>query len=307
MTPFRLILLLLAMTIAELFTQTAQNLNTAPAAMSAKEQSRLVRAANAGLGDFVEALPGIRRRETATPTLGLPVTKNITATQGSTEIVFSPTWAGQTDFLGRTVALDADPGRYNRLQAENTLLANFQGTTGAAVMTLYSDAVLLGGQGNLVDGDVILSWGTGNKQLIHGKPEGWQRENREYAYQTGEPQRWWVDGLDGMSGGSNPLYVLRVWPQPVSMYDLIYQRRLWPEALTVDLLDSTDELPCLPREEWVLVSLCQYGIVNSPLWQGTANKDDAENDYKRAAAWLEDKKGQRGTTQRGKLKTKNGY
>lgn len=302
-----LLLFALAMTIAELFSQTAQNLSQVPASMSEKEKLRLVRAANAGLGDFVDALPGIRRRETTTVALATPLTKNITCTQGSKTIAFSPTWAGQTDYLGRTVGIDQDPGRYNRLQGVNTLLAAFQGTTGAANLTIYSDAVLLGGLENLVDGDVLLSWGTGNKRLQYGKPESWTLESREYDTHVGEPQRWWVEGLDGMSGGSNPKYVMRVWPQPVASYDLIYPRRLWPEALTVDNIDSDDELPCLPREEWVLVSLCQYGIINSPLWNGTANKEDAANDYSRAQAWLEQKKGQTGDTQRGKLMTKKGF
>ncbi len=300
-------LLILAMTIAELFTQMSQNLNTVPAAMVDKEKSRLVRAANAGLADFVEALPGIRRRERKTVRLEERLSKNITTTLDSKTIAFDPTWAGQSAHLAKTVAISTDPGRYNRLQALNTLLYAYQGPTGAATMTLSSDAVLLGGLEDVIDGEVMLSWGTGNKTLMHGRPEDWQRDSREYEYSCGQPQRWWVEGLNGISGGAAPQYALRVWPQPEAAYDLAFERRLWPAALTTTMIDSTTELPCLQREEWVLVSLCQYGILSSPLWQGTANKDDAEKDYIRANAWLDKLKGQRADTQRGKLQSKAGY
>lgn len=295
------------MTTADLFVQMCQNLSQSPAEMEVKEQLRVVRAANAGIALFVESLPGIRRREETTAALELPQVKTITATQGSKDIVFDPTWVGQSDFLGRTVTLDADPGRYNRLQGVNSLLSAFAGTSGSTTMNIMSDAVLLASDGNLVDGEVILSWGTGNKRLLHGKPPAWQRENREYQYHTGEPERWWTEGLDGMTGGSNPLYVLRVWPQPAAAYDLIFSRRLWPAALSVADFESTAELPCLPREEQILVSLCQEGIISSPLWIGTANKEDSANEAASAKNWLDAKKGERGDTRRGKIRTKQGY
>lgn len=295
------------MIISDLFVQMCQNLSQSPTEMEAKEQLRVVRAANAGVAKFVEALPGIRRREETTVRLDAPVQKTVTVQQGSKAIVFSPTWGGQTDYLGRTVTLDGDPGRYNRLQAENTLLMAYAGAGGNTAMNILSDAVLLASDGNLVDGEVILSWGTGNKRLLHGKPVSWQRENREYQYQTGEPERWWTEGLDGMTGGSNPLYVLRVWPQPAAVYDLIFSRRLWPAALTVADFESTAELPCLPREDQILVALCQEGLLSSPLWIGSANKDDSANEAAGANAWLESKRGERGDTKRGKIRTKQGY
>lgn len=298
--------LFIVMTIAELLAQSAQNLSQVPGVMSDMNKARLVRSANAGLDEFVTALPGTRRRERTAVRLDEAITKAITVTLNSKTIAFDA-FADQASYLGRTVSIDVDSGRYNRLQSLNTLLFENSAPTGAATMQIASDAILLGGLEDVVEGEVVLSWGSGNKTLIHGKPEDWRRDSREFTAHVGQPQYWWCEGLSGISGGSNPQYVLRVWPQPEAAYDLVFQRRLWPSALTVAMLTSTTELPCLAREEWVLVALCQYGTISSNLWIGSANKDDAEKDYVRAQGYLEQFKGQRPSNRRGKFKTKPGF
>jgi hypothetical protein len=303
-------LLLLLMTIAQLFTQMSQNLSKVPSAMSALQQAALVRAANAGLAEFVDLLPDLRKTEAKTERLGAAQSKTIGATAASKG--FTVAWDEQANFLGRTVVVGNDSSRYNRLQALNTLLFAHEGATGSTTLEVRADAILLGSLEDAVDGEVTLVWETGAKELLHGRPEH-QRPEDVLALEVGEPERWWIEPLNGITGGATPLYLLRLWPQPDAVYSLLYTRRLWPSALTVTagdyatLFASTTELPVLPREEQALVAMCERGMIGTALWIGSADQVIALQNYQHGVGQLASRSTNRGHSQRAKIYTKRGY
>ncbi len=299
-------LLLLAMTIAQLFTQMSQNLSKVPGDMDALQQAALVRSANAGLAEFVDLLPDMRRTESRSERLSAAESKTITATAQSKTIAFSSSWSEQASFLGRTVVVANDSSRYNRLHALNTLLFAHEGTTGSTTLEVRADAVLLGSLEDAVDGEVTLVWETGAKELLHGRPE-YQGPEDVLRLQIGEPERWWIEPLNGITGGATPLYLLRVWPQPDAVYSLLYTRRLWPSALTTALLASTTELPVLPREEQALVAMCERGMIGTALWIGSADQAIALQNYQHGVGQLALRSNNRGHGQRAKIRTKRGY
>lgn len=299
-------LLLLAMTIAQLFTQMSQNLSKVPGDMDALQQAALVRSANAGLAEFVDLLPDMRRTESRSERLSAAESKAITATAQSKTIAFSESWSEQASFFGRTVVVGNDSSRYNRLHALNTLLFAHEGTTGSTTLEVRADAVLLGSLEDAVDGEVTLVWETGAKELLHGRPE-YQGLEDVLRLQIGEPERWWIEPLNGITGGATPLYLLRVWPQPDAVYSLLYTRRLWPSALTTALLASTTELPVLPREEQALVAMCERGMIGTALWIGSADQAIALQNYQHGVGQLALRSNNRGHGQRAKIRTKRGY
>ena len=299
-------LLLVAMTIAQLFTQMSQNLSKVPADMDALQQAALVRSANAGLAEFVDLLPDMRRTESRSERLSAAESKAITATARSKAITLSASWDEQASFLGRTVVVGNDSSRYNRLHALNTLLFAHEGTTGSTTLEVRADAVLLGSLEDAVDGEVTLVWETGAKELLHGRPE-YQGPEDVLRLQIGEPERWWIEPLNGITGGATPLYLLRVWPQPDAVYSLLYARRLWPSALTTALLASTTELPVLPREEQALVAMCERGMIGTALWIGSADQAIALQNYQHGVGQLALRSNNRGHGQRAKIRTKRGY
>jgi hypothetical protein len=299
-------LLLLLMTIAQLFTQMSQNLSKVPADMNALQQAALVRAANAGLAEFVDLLPDLRKTEPKTERLGAAESKTITATAASKTIAFDPAWSEQANFLGRTVVVGNDSSRYNRLHALNTLLFAHEGTTGSTTLEVRADAILLGSLEDAVDGEVSLVWETGAKELLHGRPDH-QRPEEVLSLEVGEPERWWIEPLNGITGGATPLYLLRLWPQPDAVYSLLYTRRLWPSALTTALLASTTELPVLPREEQALVAMCERGMIGTALWIGSADQTIALQNYQHGVGQLAARSTNRGHSQRAKIYTKRGY
>lgn len=299
-------LLLLVMTIAQLFTQMSQNLSKVPGDMDALQQAALVRSANAGLAEFVDLLPDMRRTESRSERLSAAESKTITATAQSKTIAFSSSWSEQASFLGRTVVVANDSSRYNRLHALNTLLFAHEGTTGSTTLEVRADAVLLGSLEDAVDGEVTLVWETGAKELLHGRPE-YQGPEDVLRLQIGEPERWWIEPLNGITGGATPLYLLRVWPQPDAVYSLLYTRRLWPSALTTALLASTTELPVLPREEQALVAMCERGMIGTALWIGSADQAIALQNYQHGVGQLALRSNNRGHGQRAKIRTKRGY
>ena len=299
-------LLLLAMTIAQLFTQMSQNLSKVPADMDALQQAALVRAANAGLAEFVDLLPDLRKTESKTERLGSAESKTITVTAESKTIAFSPSWSGQSSYLGRTVVVGNDSSRYNRLQALNTLLFAHEGASGSTTLEVRADAVILGSLEDAVDGEVTLMGATEAVQLTHGLPDS-QRPQEVLALQTGQPERWWIEPLNGITGGATPVYLLRVWPQPDAVYSLLYTRRLWPTALTTAMLASTTELPVLPREEQALVAMCERGMIGTALWIGSADQSIALQNYQHGVGQLAARSNNRGHSQRAKIYTKRGY
>ena len=292
------------MTISDLFSQMAQNLSKVPAAMTDAEKTRLVRVANAGLGEFVSLLPNLRRTESKGVLLGMAQTLPITATNNSATIAFSPTWSAQADNLGRSVVVGGDPTSFNRLNALNTLETPYQGATGSTTLQVLSDAVLLGPFEDAVADDVILSWTGASDYLKHGLPRDMHMDQMRRVM-TARPTHWWIESLNGISNADNPQYVLRLWPQPDAVYTLNFNRRLWPSALTVAMLNTNDstKLPVTVREENHLINLCQEGLISSPLWNGAANKEDAARDAQQSRLALGVQTNNPGSTQPAMVRT----
>ncbi len=289
------------MTIASLFTQCCLNLSQKPAEMDLDHQMHLVRSVNEGYGEFIDKLPDIRRRKPRNVLLNPSFTRTVTVTQGQQAITFSPTWAGQTQYFGSSVRVGGLPS-YNKLDSLNTLWAAYDGPSGTVSMEIWNDAVLMGVNNHeAVQGEVTLAWDGQSSLLTYGTPP-WMaptstmpflRANPYFPMDgvmtlvAGPPTNWWMEPLNGLSAGGAPQMVLRVWPQPDRVYHLSFSEKLWPDFLTVADLASTTELPVMPREEALLVNLCQAGMTSSNLWLGSANKDDAMTAFARSSANLD--------------------
>jgi hypothetical protein len=316
-------LLLLLMTIAQLLAAAAENLSKAPGSISeSTHQNHLVRSVNGGLAEFVQSLPDKRRVEPKTARLAAALSKTAGITEGSTALTFDPAWTAgdQSSYLGRTVVV-AGSDRYNRLAAASTLMLPWEGATNAAAsISIRSDAVVLGGLEDCIDGEVILAQPHGQDILTYGRPPEFiyptasrtstRMEGDEAATMRlleGVPQYWWIEPLNGITGGATPLYVLRVFPQPDAVYSLIYRRKLWPTAITWAMVASTTEIPVLPHEEVHLVNLCQEALFSHPLWVGQADKDQVREAVKRARDWLGGQTPNQGHTQPALCRTKKGF
>lgn len=299
-------LLLLAMTIADLFLQMSQNLSRVPADMDAVQRAALVRAGNAGLAEFVDLLSDVRKVEAKSERLGVAESKTIDAVATEKSITFSAPWTEQGLFLGRTAVVGNDSARYNRLAALNTLLLSHEGATATTTLEVRADAVILGSLEDAVDGEVTLMGATDAVTLDFNPPEP-SRIEEVMVLKTGRPSRWWIESLNGITGGATPLYVLRVFPQPDAVYSLVFNRRLWPTALTTSMLDSTTELPVLPREEQALVAMCERGMIGTSLWIGNADQQIALQNYQHGVGQMAARSNNRGHSQRAKIRTKKGY
>lgn len=301
-------LLLIAMTIAELLTDCSRNLSTVPASMDTVQKRWLVQAVNKGLTEYVADLPEHRRNEARVERVAPAVTKSITATHAMQAVVFDPVWntADQMPYWGRTAVVGNDSARYNRLQGLNSLMRHHEGAAGTTTLEIRHDAVQCGYWEDAVEGDVTLMWETGSTTLLHGPPQ-WLDASEAFTLQIGQPERWWTEPLNGLSNGSTPLFLIRLWPQPDAVYSLHFQRRLWPTAITTAMIESTTELPIPAAEEGDLVAYCEKALIGSQLWLGSASKEDAVGRYNDSKGQRIAQSNRRPHTQPGKVRTKRGY
>ncbi len=295
------------MTIADYFVRLTRNLSLkVPTAMDTENKQWLVDAANHGLHELVKLLPAVRRTETRVARLVAPVSKNITATAASAVISFTGGWAEAGANLGRTVVVGSDAERYNRLASATALQHTHEGATGATTLEVLSDAVLIGQYEDAVDGNVLLQEGGDMTALDYGRPSDlFEQDLLRMA--RGRPKHWWIEPLNGISGGADPKFLIRIWPQPEVFYQLRYTLRLWPTALTVADLASTTVLPIKAGEEGRLVDIAQMGLIASPLWVGTNNKEDAAAASARAMASLGGESENRGHTKPAGYGTPRGF
>jgi hypothetical protein len=301
-------LLLLAMTIAQLLTDSSRNLSTVPASMDTTQQRWLVQAVNKGLAEFVRDLPDHRRTEPKVERIAAAVTKTITASAASQDITFDPAWssADQMPYWGRTAVVGNNSSRYNRLQGLNSLMRHHEGASGTTTLEIRHDAVQCGYWEDAVDGEVTLMWETGSTILLHGPPP-WLDPSEAFTFREGRPERWWTEPLNGLSNGSTPLFLIRLWPQPDAVYSLRFDRRLWPTAITTAMLSSTTELPITAAEEGDLIAYCEKSLIGSQLWLGSASKEDAVNRYNDSKTQRTAQSNRRPHTQPGEVRTKRGY
>lgn len=309
------------MTIAQMFVRACRPLNTkVPANLSDENKQHLVDAANKGLGDFTRKLPSLRLQEPHSERLVASVSKNITATTGSKTIAFDPSWAEVGDYLGRTVIVAGDATRTNRLATATSLVQAYEGATGATSLEVLSDAVMLD-QKYEVAGDVVIVDGSDTWPLVYGMPNGqypgrWRStmgivggaaETVAHQIVLARPTNWWIENLNGLTGGTTPTFVLRLWPQPDKLYQINFALRLWPTALTVADLASTTVLPLQTDEEAMFMDLVYPGLFTCPLWQGTGNKDDYQTAANAAKAALGAGEQNRGHQQPALCGTRRGY
>lgn len=300
---------LLAMTIAQLLAAAAENLSQAPSAMTeANYKNHLVRATNGGLAEFVRALPDTRRSEAKVARLAAALSKTAAVVSGTTGLTFDPVLSAgdQAAYLGRSVVVNGETGRYNQLAATNTLLFPWEGANGSVSISIRSDAVPVGGLEDCIDGDVVLVRSDRQSTLTFGRPPAEDGADVMRLLE-GVPQYWWVEPLSGVSAGASPIFILRVFPQPDAVYSLHFRRRLWPSAIDTTMFSSTTEIPVLPHEEVHLVNLCQEALFSHPLWLGSADKDQVREAVVRARAWIGGMTPNRGTTKPARCRTKKGF
>lgn len=301
-------LLLLAMTIAQLLTDCSRNLSQVPSSMDTTQLRWLVQSVNKGLTEFVVDLPEHRRNEPKVERIAAPVTKTVSVTAASQAITFDPVWASadQMPYWGRTAVVGNDAARYNRLQGFNTLMRHHEGVTGTTTLEIRHDAVACGYWQDAVDGEITLLWETGSTTLLHGPPP-WLDASEAYTFQTGRPERWWTESLNGLSNGATPLFLIRLWPQPDAVYSLRFEQRLWPTAITTAMVSSTTELPITAAEEGDLVAYCEKALIGSQLWLGSASKEDAVARYNDSKGQRTAQSNRRPHTQPGRVRTKRGF
>ena len=310
------------MTIAQMFVRMTRHLSQkVPSSMSDENKQWLVDAANLALTQFTQKLPPTRRREPRVEYLAAAVTKNITATQNSQTIAFDTPWADVGDHLGRTVVVGGDSARYNRLQSATSLLHFYEGPTGATTLEVHSDAFLVGQYEDGIEGELILQDGSYATPLTPGMPAGiamryanrmigvtgGDAEANARYFTRGRPTHWWIEPLNGISGGSDPKFLVRLWPQPDKAYQVSFGMKLWPTALTSADISSTTVLPLTVAEESIFLSLCFLGLFGCPLWIGTNNKDDVQQEAARAFGLLGDEDSDKGSNQPSYVRTKPGY
>lgn len=294
------------MTTLQLAQRLTRNLtHTDVRTLPPEEMQRVVDAINTGLAEYVELLPELRRAEPRRATLNAPVAKNAAVTHGSDEVSFV-SFPEQADYLGGTVQVSTDSGRYQRLVALNTLLASHNGPTGTAALTLYSDAVQFGPDDDSVSGEVVLVEGNTRHNMVASRPLEWQGYRpramgivgfQPYALELGLPRYWWMEALTGMAGLDAPIYVMRVWPVPATPYDLLFQQRVFPPAVSMTDLLTPRVMPVLATEEAHLVNLCMPGMITSRLWSEAADKQAVRLDYDRARQAMLPKLERSGSTQ----------
>lgn len=142
--------------------------------------------------------------------------------------------------------------------------------------------------------------------LVFGKPPTWLAQQPAMV-ELGRPRYWWTESFNGMSGLNEPLFLIRVWPVPVAVYDLNFRVRLFPAAVSFADIDTARQMPVPANEEAHLVNLCMPGMFSSPLWNADVKKNDCMADYARAKGAMESKFPRRGNTQPGKIGTRRGY
>lgn len=269
------------MTTLQLAQRLTRNLTHTDVKTLVPEQQQLVvDAINTGLAEYVELLPEIRRAEPRLASLLSPASYSLTCTNGSPTVAFDD-FPQQQAHLGKTVQVGSDSGRYQRLVALNTLLGNHNGPTGATSLTVYSDSVQFGRYDDSISGKLVLQEGNTRHNMISGRPLEWF-SLQPSALELGLPRYWWMEALSGMTGLDSPLFVLRVWPVPATAYDLLYSLRLFPQAVTMVDLVTPRTLPVLPIEEAHLVNICMPGMLTSKLWSGDVDKKAVREDYNRA-------------------------
>lgn len=273
--------------------------------LPADEQQRIFDAINTGLAEYVEFLPEIRRAEPRLETLSAPLTQTLTCTTGSATVAFT-SFPTQAAHLGNTVQVGSDSGRYQRLVAENTLLASHNGPTGATSMMLYSDSVQFGPYDDCVSGDMVLVEGNTRHRMMAGKPREWQGWQPQ-ALELGIPRYWWMEALNGMTGLASSLFVMRVWPVPATAFDLLFDLRLFPTAVSMIDLTTPRVLPVLAVEEAHLVNICMPGMITSKLWSSDVNKGDVRSDYQRAIEAMKPKLERSGSSQPNQVCTPHGW
>lgn len=302
-------LLLLAMTIAQFLAGAAENLSRAPTDMVEDAyKNHLVRAANASLATFLEKRPDIRRSESRTVRLAPALSKTATVATGSTAVTFNPAWTptAQADYLGRSVVIGGLTDQYNRLAAASTLLLPWEGAAGSQTLSIRSDAVTLGSLEDSVEGEVVLALSDRQKLLTFGRPPYEDGADVMRFYEA-IPEYWWIEPLNGISGGDSPVYVLRVFPQPDQVCSLVFNRRLWPAVITTAMLSSSIVIPVLPHEEQHLINLAQEVLFTHPLWVGSADKAEIAKAVQRSREWLDGQTPNRGSSQPAKCGTKKGF
>lgn len=309
------------MTRAQLFTRMTRHLSSkVPAEFSAENKQWLVDAGNKALNTFTRFLPGVRVQEMQSARLAAAVMQTITATGGDTTIAFSPTWAEVASHLGRTCTVGGDSARYNQLRSATSLLNAYEGATGATSLQVFADAVLVNPSYE-VAGEVLLADGGDTFPLTFGLPNGavpgyWRRsfganspmaQASAHYFVAARPTNWWVENLNGITGGANPQMLLRLWPQPDKFYSLSYTLRLWPTALVADDISSNLELPLQPNEEADFLDLCFPSLFECPLFQGGSNTEMLSAKAARAEESMKADAQDRGHQQPSLCRTKPGY
>jgi|GEM_PF-3237986 len=309
------------MTLAQMFVRACRPLaSKVPGDMSDEQQQWLVDAANKGLNEFTRRLPSLRLHEPHSERLTAPVSKAISATQGSKTISFTGGWSDVGSNLGRTVIVAGDAPRTNRLASATSLVQAYEGPTGSTTAEVLSDAIMIG-QSYEVAGEVYVVDGSDTWPLVYGMPNGqfpgrWRTtmgivggaaETVAHQIVRARPTNWWIENLNGLTGEATPSFVLRLWPQPDRLYQVNFALRLWPTALTVDDLDSEVVLPLQVNEEATFMDLVYPGLFTCPLWQGTAVKDDYQAAASAALRALGGDEQNRGHQQPSLCGTKRGY
>lgn len=309
------------MTSAQLFTRLTRPLNGKdPTAFSDEDKQYLVDAANLGLNQFTRALPSLRLQEPRSERLGLSETHGADVVKGSAGITWNPAWTQAGSYLGRSCVVAGDTNGYNRLQTTTSLQNTYEGATGTTTIEVLSDAVMIGQSFELA-GDVIIMDGASTFALTYGMPNSvypgrWRNAfgvlggDAEAAQRTiirARPTNWWVETLNGITGNADPMFLLRLWPQPDKVYHINFNLRLWPTALKASDIGGTYVLPIQPNEEASFLNLCYPALFTCTRWLGTANKDDYQTAADRTLSALLGDERNRGHQQFSIIKTKAGY
>lgn len=269
------------MTTIELAERLARRLRTGSlVGLSMAEAMDIVEAINAGVQEAYQLLPQWKRRTTVAIDLAAPVTRSITATNGSSTV-------GGDGFLeaqiGRSVVVAGD-ANWNEVQSTTKLLDSYLGTTGTKSAIIYGDSFY----SDFLTFEGLLSAPRFADSRAVLTPRNPRLEG--LAAEIGTPRYYWFEPSSAALGTSPTVY-FRVHPAPDVAYALRCDMEFRPVRITYSTLNSASTIP-LDQQllDRALIPLCETRLLRSPAWSEPKLKDLVLFDAEAARTFLRDQR-----------------
>lgn len=253
--------------------------------LPADEAARLVDAMNTGLNEFIRTLPDHRMTTAAAYRLHAPVTHSIEVLEGAKGFSYvagsllpAGGYESEQDALGHTVMVEGD-AHLNAIHSSGELLSPYWGSSGTRTMTLYGDCAQLGETDIRIVSAVYFVRQADQfrqKLILRNQPQ------RPPSFESGDPIECWTVSHAGQRSTARPLWLLKVWPLPLTAGEVQFDMLAFPEFIEFDDLHTPRVISTTVAEESLLTALAMPGLFNSPFWAATADRQIETGAYERA-------------------------